>query len=136
MVFSPRGQGSGWSARSRAAARTNELDAGKRRKIIEGEEGASCGIGLCEGRVRVPGARLAEWSHKHPSGAAPVRGCHDHMSGTGLLSHVIERGAGAGSCRKSELTRGLATLPVSWPPRRRAGVGGLQLSKQVPGAGQ
>ena len=58
------------------------------------------------------------------------------MSGTGLLSHVIERGAGAGSCRKSELTRGLATLPVSWPPRRRAGVGGLQLSKQVPGAGQ
>ena len=27
-VFSPRGQGSGWSARSRAAARTNELDAG------------------------------------------------------------------------------------------------------------
>jgi hypothetical protein len=32
------------------------------------------------------------------------------MSGTGLLSHVIERGAGAGSCRKSELTRGLATL--------------------------
>ena len=38
-VFSPRGQGSSWSARSRAAARTNELDAGKRRKIIEGEEG-------------------------------------------------------------------------------------------------
>src|SRR6185312_8361379 len=31
--------GSSWSARSRAAARTNELDAGKRRKIIEGEEG-------------------------------------------------------------------------------------------------
>jgi len=51
---------------------------------------------------------------------APIRrrprragGCHDHVSGTGLLSHVIERGAGAGSCRKSELTRGLATLPVS-----------------------
>jgi hypothetical protein len=32
--------------------------------------------------------------------------------GTGLLSQMIERGAGAGSCRKSELTRGLATLPV------------------------
>ena len=31
--------GSSWSARSRAAARTNELDAGKRRKIIEGGEG-------------------------------------------------------------------------------------------------
>jgi hypothetical protein len=45
-------------------------------------------------------------------------GCHDHVSGTGLLSHVIERGAGAGSCRMGELTRGLATLPSSWPPRR------------------
>ena len=72
----------------------------------------------------------------HPAPRQYAGGCHDHVSGTGLLSHVIERGAGAGSCRKSELTRGLATLPVSWPPRRRAGVGGLQLSKQVPGAGQ
>ena len=69
--------------------------------------------------MRVPGAWLAEWSHKHPSGTAPVRGCHDHMSGTGLLSHVIERGAGAGSCRKSELTRGLATRPFHG---RRGGV--------------
>jgi hypothetical protein len=39
-------EGSSWSARSRAAARTNELDAGKRRKILEGEEGAGYGIGL------------------------------------------------------------------------------------------
>jgi len=46
-------------------------------------------------------------------------GCHDHVSGTGLLSHVIERGAGAGSCRRSELTRGLATLPFHG---RRSGV--------------
>jgi hypothetical protein len=44
---------------------------------------------------------------------APIRrrqcagGCHDHVSGTGLLSHVIERGVSAGSCRKSERTRGL-----------------------------
>jgi hypothetical protein len=38
-VFSPRGRGSSWSARSRAAARTNELDAGKRREILESEEG-------------------------------------------------------------------------------------------------
>ena len=37
---------SSWSARSHAAARTNELDAGKRRKIIEGEEGPVCGFGL------------------------------------------------------------------------------------------
>ncbi len=27
----------------------------------------------CRGRVLVPGAWLAEWSRKHPSGAAPVR---------------------------------------------------------------
>jgi hypothetical protein len=30
--------------------------------------------------------------------------------GTGLLSHVIEPGAMAGSCRWGERTRGLATL--------------------------
>ena len=64
---------SSWSARSRAAARTNELDSGKRRKIIEGEEGAGCGLAY-QGRVLVPGAWLAEWSHKHPSGAAPTCG--------------------------------------------------------------
>src|SRR5690348_18383765 len=34
--------GSGWSARSRAAARTNELDAGKRREILEEIGRASC----------------------------------------------------------------------------------------------
>jgi hypothetical protein len=33
-------------------------------------------------------------------------------SGTGLLSHVIERGLVAGSCRSSERARGLAALPV------------------------
>ena len=37
----------------------------------------------------------------HPAPRQYAGGCHDHMSGTGLLSHVIERGAGAGSCRKS-----------------------------------
>ena len=41
-------------------------------------------------------------------GAAAMTMC----PGTGLLSQKIERGAGAGSCRKSELTRGLVTLPV------------------------
>jgi hypothetical protein len=35
-------RGQSWSARSRAAARTNELDAGKRRKIVKGGEGAGC----------------------------------------------------------------------------------------------
>jgi hypothetical protein len=62
---------SSWSARSRAAARTNELDAGKRRKIIEGGEGFGCGWIV---RGRVFPVWLAEWSHKHPSGAAPACG--------------------------------------------------------------
>jgi len=71
--------------------------------------------------VLVPGAWRAEWSHKHPFGAALVRGgCHDHVSGTGLLSQMIERGAGAGSCRMGERARGLATLP----PHGRGGVAG------------
>ena len=74
----------------------------------------SVAVGFVRGRVLVPGAWLAEWSHKHPSGAAPVRGCHDHMSGTGLLSHVIERGAGAGSCRR-------ASSPGAWRPSRLHG---------------
>jgi len=55
-----------WSARSRAAARTNELDAGKRRKILKGGEGLVAGW-IVRVRVLVPGAWLAEWSHKHPS---------------------------------------------------------------------
>jgi hypothetical protein len=53
-------------------ARTDELDAGERRKIIEGGEGL---VALdCRGRVLVPGAGWAEWSHKHPSAAALVCG--------------------------------------------------------------
>ena len=46
---------------------------------------------------------------------APIRrrlsagGCHDHVSGTGLLSQMIERGAGAGSCRR-------ASAPGAWRP--------------------
>ena len=57
----------------------------------------------------------------------------DTAGGRLLLSDEIERGAGAGSCRRSELTRGLATLPSSRPPRRRAGLGGFHLGRQVPG---
>ena len=105
--------GSSWSARSRAAARTNELDAGKRRKIIEGEEGFGRGW-IIRGRVRVPGAGWRSGlTSTHPAPRQCAGGCHDHVSGTGLLSHVIERGAGAGSCRRSELTRGLATLRLT-----------------------
>ena len=43
----------------RAPARTNELDAGKRREILEGGEGFLCGW-LVRGRVLVPGAWRAE----------------------------------------------------------------------------
>jgi hypothetical protein len=57
-----------------------------------------------------PACWSAEWSRKHPSGAVPVRGGHDHVSGTGLLSQMIERGLPAGSCRRSERTQGLAAL--------------------------
>ena len=59
-------------------------------------------------------AWLAEWSRKHPSGAAPVRAAAITMCpGTGLLSQNIERGPWRpGSCRRSERARSLATLPV------------------------
>src|SRR5207248_8510410 len=100
------------------AARTNELDAGKRRKIIGGGEGLGCGW-ACQGRVRVPGAGwrsgLAS-THPAPPGvrAAAMTMC----PGTGLLSQKIERGLAAGSCRRGERTRDLAALPSSRPLRR------------------
>ena len=108
--------GSSWSARSRAAARTNELDAGERREIIGGGEGFGCGwlVGVvCWFPVRGWRSGLAS---THPAPRQRAGGCHDHVSGTGLLSQKIERGAGAGSCRRSERARGLVTLPSSRPP--------------------
>ena len=64
--------------------------------------------------VRCPaGAWLAEWSHKHPFGAAPAwAGAMTMCPGTGLLSQMIELGVVAGSCRMGERARGLVTLPV------------------------
>jgi hypothetical protein len=57
--------------------------------------------------------------------------CHDRVSGTGLLSHVIERGLTACSCRKRERARGLgdravvtaaaAAGPGRWVGCRQAG---------------
>jgi hypothetical protein len=76
-----RGPGSSWSARSRVTARTNELDAGKRRPMIGSEEKLS-GIWGCRGRagwVVAPGC--AGWrsgltcTHPAPRWTA---GCHDH----------------------------------------------------------
>ena len=48
-------------------------------------------------------AWLAEWSRKHPSGAAPAlwRDAMTMCPGTGLLSQMIERGLAAGSCRRA-----------------------------------
>ena len=43
----------------------------------------------------------------HPAPRQRAGGCHDHVSGTGLLSQKIERGAGAGSCR-------VASVPGAW----------------------
>jgi len=77
-------EGSSWSARSRAAARTNELDAGWRRRIMRSGEDLSCGV--LRVLVLSP-AWLAQWPGKHPSGAAGVRAAAMTMCpGTGLLS--------------------------------------------------
>ena len=50
--------------------------------------------GLCgEGCRRFRTCRLSEWSHKHPFGAASRwHGANDRVSGTGLLSQMLERG--------------------------------------------
>jgi len=110
---------SSWSARSRVAARTNELGADERRRIIGSEEGSL----LCwwwGGRWCFPARGWAEWSHKHPFGVSPgvLAGAMTMCPGTGLLSHEIERGLVAGSCRRGERARGLVTpsrsVSVSW----------------------
>ena len=107
---------SSWSARSRAAARTNELYAGKRRKILESEEGSFRGwlVGVVCWFPVLAGGVVSQAPIRR---RASVRAAAMTMCpGTGLLSQKIERGAGAGSCRRGERTRGLATLPFSRPP--------------------
>jgi len=69
-----------------------------------------------------PACWSAEWSRKHPSGAVPVRGGHDHVSGTGLLSQMIERGLPAGFMPQERAHPGLGGPLVSWPQRRPAAV--------------
>src|SRR5258708_15676695 len=66
------------------AARTNELEADERRRIIESEEGSFRGW-LLRGVACCPRRWRAEWSRKHPSGVWPC-GRADAMtmcSGTG-----------------------------------------------------
>ena len=112
---------SSWSARSRAAARTNELDAGKRREIIEGEKGAGCGLAYAGVVCVFPACGWRSGlTSTHPAPRRRSGGCHDHVSGTGLLSHMIERGAGRRAHAEGRAHPGLGDPPVSRPPRRRA----------------
>ena len=104
---------SSWSARSRAAARTNELDADERRTIMDSEEGSF--VLACEGGRALSPAWLAEWSRKHPFGAAPAlwRDAMTMCPGTGLLSQMIERGLVAGLMPLLRACPGLGDLPWS-----------------------
>jgi len=81
-------------------------------------------IGLCGVAFLFPERGGRSGSRRHPSGAAcHAGGCHDHVSGTGLLSHVIERGLVACSSRKERahpmlggppVTAAAAELPCRW----------------------
>ena len=72
-VLPPRGQGqAGAPAAAQRRGRTSLTPASGGRSS-RGEEGLVCGW-LIRGRVGVPGAWRAEWSRKHPSGAAPACG--------------------------------------------------------------
>jgi hypothetical protein len=63
------------------------------------------------GVVGVPGvARLAEWSHMHPSGTCQVAGAMTVLSG-GRAAQSGHRARLGRLMRKRELTRGLATPP-------------------------
>ena len=129
--------GSGWSARSRAAARTNELDAGKRPKITGSGEGGRLRFGLCGvacGFRCVAGGVVSQ---------APIRrrasvrgGCHDHVSGNRAAQSDDRARRWRRLMPKGERARGLTTLPSSRPPRRLVRAGGLHVGQQVPGAGQ
>ena len=104
-------RGQSWSARSRAAARTNELDAGKRRKIVKGEEGAGCDW-IVRGRVLVPGAGVRSGlTSTHPAprqGAAamticPGPGCSVMRSSAALAPAHAARTSSPGAWRPSRL---------------------------------
>jgi hypothetical protein len=103
-------EGSCWSARSREAARTNELDADERRLIIGSEEG-SIPAG-CEGS-HVPGRGWRRGlTSTHPAPRAEMQRRHDHVSGDRAAQSNDRAWLVAGSCRLGERARGLVTLPV------------------------
>ncbi len=122
-------EGSCWSACSRAAARTYELDAGERRPIMEGEEVLSRWVvkGRPVPRCVVGGVVSQAPIRRIPPGKA---GAMTMCSGAGLLSQMIERGRLAGSCRVASSPGGfgdpLGLVVVlahrgCWPLGRRAG---------------
>jgi hypothetical protein len=86
-------EGSCWSARSRAAARTNELDADERRLIIGSEEG-SFPAGVVKGSRGCPLDLAGGVVSQAPIRRRPVKvgGSMTMCPGTGLLSQKIERG--------------------------------------------
>ena len=98
LIYVAVREGSSWSARSRVAARTNELDADERRTIIGGEE-ESFPVLACEGSCAVPGVGWRSGlASTHPAPRQQA-GAMTMCPGTGLLSQMIERGLAAGSCR-------------------------------------
>ncbi len=69
----------------------------------------------------------------HPAPRRRSGGCHDHVSGTGLLSHVIERGAGRRAHAEGRAHPGLGDPPVfmaaaaaCWPRRPASGKAGAR----------
>ena len=56
----------------------------------------------------------------HPAPRQRAGGCHDHVSGDRAAQSDDRARRGRRLMPKGELTRGLATLPSSRPPRRRA----------------
>ena len=78
LVYVAVREGPSWSARSRAAARTNELDAGERRTIMDSE---------LAGRLRRSPAGPDAYSFDHCGREEDQRGCY------GTQPHRYERGA-------------------------------------------
>jgi len=96
--------------RSRAAARTNELDAGERRRIIGSEEGSVRAVVKGRGVPRfVAGGVVSQAPIRRLAGV--LAGAMAMCPGTGLLSQMIERGLVAGSCRRGERARGSGDPP-------------------------
>ena len=111
-VLPPRGQGqAGAPAAAQRRGRTSLTPASGGRSS-RARKGAGCGW-IVRGRVLVPGAGgRSGLTSTHPAPRRRAGGCHDHVSGTGLLSHVIERGAGRRAHAEGRAHPGLGDPPV------------------------